>query len=44
MVIKILMAVKLGREAFRHKRDNLVDFAGYTKILNDVTEQLKEGK
>lgn len=30
----VLIAVKLAREAFRHKRDNLVDLAGYAEILN----------
>lgn len=34
VVAKILMAVKLGREAHTHKRDNLVDLCGYAEILN----------
>lgn len=34
----VLMAVKLSREAFKHKRDNLVDLIGYADILNEVTE------
>lgn len=34
----VLIAVKLSREAFRHKRDNLVDLIGYTDILNEVIE------
>ena len=34
----VLIAVKLSREAFRHKKDNLVDLIGYTDILNEVIE------
>lgn len=34
----VLMAVKLAREQFKHKRDNLVDLAGYTEILNRIKE------
>ena len=34
----VLMAVKLAREQFKHKRDNLVDLAGYTEILNQIKE------
>ncbi len=34
----VLMAVKLVREQFKHKRDNLVDLAGYTEILNQIKE------
>ena len=32
----VLMAVKLARESYKHKRDNLVDLAGYTEILNRI--------
>ena len=32
----ILMAVKLAREEHEHKRDNLVDLAGYTKIRYEL--------
>ena len=38
VVAKILMAVKLGREAHTHKRDNLVDLCGYAEILNRAQE------
>lgn len=31
---KVMMAVKLVRESYSHKRDNLVDLCGYTDILN----------
>lgn len=34
----VLMAVKLAREQFKHKRDNLVDLAGYTEILHRIKE------
>lgn len=32
----IMIAVKLGRESFKPKRDNLVDAAGYIKCLDLV--------
>lgn len=35
LVPKILMAVKLVRNSFARKRDNLVDLAGYTRILQE---------
>lgn len=34
----VLMAVKLIREGFRHKRDNLVDLCGYAHIMNEINE------
>ncbi len=34
IVCKVLMAVKLTREANKHKRDNLVDLSGYAELLN----------
>lgn len=30
---KVLLAVKLTRESFKHKRDNLVDLCGYAHLL-----------
>ena len=36
---KVLMAVKLVRESFRHKRDNLVDLCGYSEILNRIKDR-----
>ena len=38
----VLMAVKLIREGFRHKRDNLVDLCGYARIMNEIIESEKE--
>ena len=35
---KVLMAVKLTREAFKHKEDNLIDLAGYTYILEKLNQ------
>ena len=40
----VLMAVKLIREGFRHKRDNLVDLCGYARIMNEIVESEKEKK
>lgn len=34
----VLMAVKLVRESFKHKRDNLVDLCGYAELLNQLKE------
>jgi hypothetical protein len=34
----VMIAVKLARENFKHKRDNLVDLAGYVEILNRIKE------
>ena len=31
----ILMALKLGREAFQHREDNLLDLVAYTAALNN---------
>ena len=38
----VLMAVKLARESYKHKRDNLVDLAGYTEIFNRIKENNKK--
>ena len=35
-VCMVLIAMKLTRESFKHKRDNLVDLCGYAKLLNDL--------
>ena len=35
---KILMAVKLARESFQHKRDNLVDLCGYAHLLQELEQ------
>ncbi len=36
---KVMLAVKLTRERYNHKRDNLVDMCGYADILNLIEEQ-----
>ena len=38
----VLMAVKLSREAFKHKRDNLVDLCGYCEILERLNARQTE--
>ena len=38
----VLMAVKLIREGFRHKRDNLVDLCGYAYIMNEINDRKNE--
>ena len=40
----VLMAVKLVRESFAHKRDNLVDLCGYAHIMNEIMESEKKGE
>lgn len=39
----VLMAVKLSREAYRHKRDNLVDLCGYSELLSRIIEHEIQG-
>lgn len=34
--VNVLIAVKLAREKFSHKRDNLVDLVGYTAIKEEL--------
>ena len=34
----VLMSVKLVRESFNHKRDNLVDLCGYAELMNRLKE------
>lgn len=38
-VILCMIATKLGRESLKHKRDNLVDLAGYAKLLAIYTDE-----
>ena len=38
----VMIAVKLIRERYKHKRDNLVDLCGYAEILNRLEENNKE--
>lgn len=40
--VAVQIATKLSREAYRHKRDNLVDLCGYADIMQEVCES--EGK
>lgn len=40
----VLMAVKIVRESFKHKRDNLVDLCGYAHIMNEINESEKKGE
>ena len=35
----VMIAVKLARENYKHKRDNLVDLAGYVEILSRIKEK-----
>ena len=35
-VVMIMLATKLSRESFKHKRDNLVDLAGYAWVLSRI--------
>lgn len=37
-VSAVLMALKLSREQYAHKRDNLVDLAGYAQIDHILAE------
>ncbi len=37
---KVLLAVKLTRERYNHKRDNLVDLCGYADILNLIEDSI----
>lgn len=34
----VMMSVKLCRERFKHKEDNLIDLAGYTEILYRIKQ------
>lgn len=34
----VMIAVKLARESYKHKRDNLVDLAGYVEILHRIRD------
>ena len=38
----VMMAVKLVRESFNHKRDNIVDLCGYAYIMNEIKESEKK--
>lgn len=40
--VRMLMVVKLVRESFKHKRDNLTDLTGYTELLNRLEDEAPE--
>ena len=40
----VMIAVKLARESYKHKRDNLVDLAGYVEILHRIKERESESE
>lgn len=37
--VAVHIATKLSREAYRHKRDNLVDLCGYADIMQEINEK-----
>jgi hypothetical protein len=39
-----MIGVKMSREAFRHKRDNIVDMHGYLLTLDDVVQERRRGE
>lgn len=39
-----MICVKLSRECNRHKRDNLVDIAGYAKTVQNIVEEKERRK
>mgnify|MGYP003147272958 CR=1 FL=1 len=41
---KMLVALKLSRESFHHKRDNLVDACGYLQGLEDYWNGIRREK
>lgn len=44
MVYKVLIALKLSREAYSHKEDNLLDCVAYIGAFNNYVESKKENK
>jgi len=36
----LMIAVKLSRESHGHKRDNLVDIAGYARVAEQIRDEL----
>lgn len=42
--VTVLVATKLARQQNKHKRDNLVDLAGYAYIWHAIEEYLKQNK
>jgi hypothetical protein len=37
-----MLCVKIARESYRHKRDNLVDLAGYSRVLELILAKAEE--
>lgn len=44
MVYKVLIALKLSREAYAHKEDNLLDCVAYIGAFNNYVESKKSEK
>ncbi len=44
MVYKVLIALKLSREAYSHKEDNLLDCVAYIGAFNNYVESKKSNK
>ena len=40
--VNVLIAVKLVRESYKHKRDNLVDLIAYAEIKNRIIDEMIE--
>ena len=43
-IVKVLISVKISREKYKHKYDNLLDNIGYTSILYELLEYENMGK
>lgn len=43
-IAMIMIAVKLSRETYKHKMDNLIDIAGYAQIYQDLSVATGEEK
>ena len=41
-VVRVLIAVKLARQAYRYKEDNLIDACGYLEIENRIVQSQAE--
>lgn len=39
IICKMMKAIKLGRESYKHKTDNLVDLIGYSDIENTLQNE-----
>ena len=43
-IIKVLISLKLSREKYKHKYDNLLDTIGYIAILHELLENENDVK